>query len=146
MQTNNVIENIDNNPTQFTCPVCGCHELVLVETHIVHYTIVRINESGKLEYEPTPFSIEGDGDPEDCYFACACYCPGYRDGDGRSDCDFTPNDPEDDSDVDRVNNRIGHQYTMLQWIKDHQETPAVNNNKNSGGQVPQDRTEESEDL
>ena len=120
-------EKINNNPLQFTCPLCGSHELVLVETRVVRYTIVKINESGELDYQPTPFAVEGDGDPEDCYFACACYCPGYRDGDGRSNCDFVPNDPDYDPNFDpydNPDNRISRDYDMLQWIKDHQ-TPAA---------------------
>ena len=119
MKTNN--NTINNNPLKFTCPVCGCHELVLVETHIVHYTIVKINDSGELEYQPTPFEIENDGNPEDCYFACACYCPGYRDDHGRSDCNFTPHYTDDDPDYpDDPDDRISRGYDMLQWIKDHQ--------------------------
>lgn len=113
---NSTIEKINNNPLQFSCPKCGSHELVLVEAHIVHYTVAKINESGELEYQPTPFYVENDGNREDCYFACAGYSPGYPDGHGHGNCDFIPNDPD---------NRISDDYTMLQWIKDHQQTPAA---------------------
>ena len=83
MQANN------NSPLQFACPVCGSHELLLVEAHIVYYTIVKVNESGELEYQPTPICIENDGNREDCYFACGGYHP-----DSNCPCDFIPNDPD----------------------------------------------------
>lgn len=115
-------ESFQTSPLQFTCPVCGCHELVLVETHIVHYTVARINESGELEYQPTPICVENDGNREDCYFACAGYHP-----DSNSSCNFVPNDPDNDPDdypYDDDANRISDDYSMLQWIKKHQ-TPAA---------------------
>ncbi|MGO9121472.1 MAG: hypothetical protein ACLQPD_28170 [Desulfomonilaceae bacterium] len=113
MQANN------NSPLQFACPVCGSHELLLVEAHIVYYTIVKVNESGELEYQPTPICIENDGNREDCYFACGGYHP-----DSNCPCDFIPNDPDNGTDDD-PDNRISDDYTMLQWIKAHQQTPAA---------------------
>lgn len=106
------------SPLQFTCPVCGSHELVLVVTHIVGYEVAQINESGRLEYQPTIYSHD-EVDREDCYFACG----GYPDG----KCDFTPHDPEDypDDDPGDPDDRISDSYTMLQWIRDHQQTPAA---------------------
>ena len=121
-RNNNTIEETDNIPLQFTCPVCGSHELVIVETHIVHYSVVKVNESGDLEYQPTTVYVENDGNREDCYFACA----GYHPGSNRS-CDFVPNYPDYDSNFDpydNPDNRISRNYDMLQWIKDHQ-TPAT---------------------